>query len=290
MKLSIDPGKALWVGLLLALLTSCNQAEEGCLDIFAANYNVDADRPCPDCCTYPSNRVDIQHKVVNGDEAPNLEFDTLLYYDGAGQRFGLLSLKFYLSELHLVRPNGEFVRSTDTIGLRFPQAPGDTLIQSMEDNFALADPSNYRQRIMGRLRTDGQFEQVRILLGMNEPAISANPLYIPVEHPLSDTSMYLFEDAAHLFTRLELFTIHNPGDTTRTLLQIRGEENRKELFFPASFYLDPGFSPRVVLQVDYQKWFDVLDLNGLGVEEMEARLAERIPSSIELISVSTTLD
>ena len=41
------------VGWLL-LLSSCNSKVEGCLDISAENFDLDADKPCDKCCRYPS--------------------------------------------------------------------------------------------------------------------------------------------------------------------------------------------------------------------------------------------
>ena len=280
-----------WLSLaLLMSLIACNQPEEGCLDIQAANYNVEADRPCAGCCTYPTFRVDLLHKVIRGDTEENLLFDSLAYTDGGGQRFGLLSLKFYLSRLRLVRSGGEAIPSFDTIGLRFPQMPGDTLVFPVEDNFALADPANFRQRVMGAFRAQGQMEEIRFLWGLPDTANAADPAYVPEGHPLSDEEMYINGEEGHIFSRLEVFTLTSPTDTVRTLLEISGEDKLRQLAFPASFYLDPGFSPVMVFRINYADWFAAIDLEGKSEEEMERDLLEAMPASVELMSVTTRLN
>jgi len=280
-----------WSLLAIAVgLFACNQPVEGCLDILAANYNVESDRSCPDCCTYPTFRVDLLHKVIRGDTEENLLFDTVAYTDGGGHDFGLLSVKYYLSKLNLTRNGGGVVRSFDTIGLRFPQASGDTLVFPVEDNFALADPANFRQRIMGAFRAQGQMEQIGFLWGLPDTANAADPIYVPEDHPLSDEEMFINSEEGHIFSRLELFTLKSPTDTVRTVLEISGEEQLRQLVFPASFYLDPGFSPVMVFQIDYAQWFAALDLEGKSVEEMEGDLLDAMPGSVELVSVTTRLN
>ena len=39
----------------------CSSKEEGCLDYRARNFDLDADKGCADCCTYPSLYVDLNH-------------------------------------------------------------------------------------------------------------------------------------------------------------------------------------------------------------------------------------
>ena len=76
----------------LLLLTGCNTRIEGCLDIAAANFDLNADRACEDCCTYPSLSISLSQKWNDRNFRTN---DTLTDINHIDYR--ILDLKFFLS-------------------------------------------------------------------------------------------------------------------------------------------------------------------------------------------------
>ena len=85
-------------GLILLSLTACYEEVTGCLNPDAANYDLQADEACGDCCTFPSLAVRVTPQwdgvpVVAGTRYP---------YGTQGDSFTLLRFRFYLGELQLV--------------------------------------------------------------------------------------------------------------------------------------------------------------------------------------------
>ena len=76
---------------VLALgLSACYEPEEGCLDVAAKNFQVDADLNCPDdCCEYPNLKLLLSHRVgPQGNDEPIRYIDSV-YRDAQGQVFRL---------------------------------------------------------------------------------------------------------------------------------------------------------------------------------------------------------
>ena len=42
-------------------LFSCAEKQEGCLDVYATNFEFEADKVCEDCCTYPVFELEVSH-------------------------------------------------------------------------------------------------------------------------------------------------------------------------------------------------------------------------------------
>lgn len=283
-----NPALNFLCGLLLtATLPGCFEPEEGCLDIYALNYQVDADEQCPDCCRYPQIKLDILHKIVLPDTSVNLQYDTE-YRDGAGNPFLISRIQFYLTDVQLIRPNGDSVGVIDTLLLPLEAAGGSTELVEIKDNFALIDPGVFGQTSMGGIRTEGSFQAMRFTLGVSGVADAVPPADYPQDHPLAVESLYVPEAEARLMSRIQVYRIEPPGDTVRTDIRIGGDYTRPlELpLQPSAIYLDPGFSPRLRLQVDYLYWFDGVDLVADPTEQIAAKIVNNMTEAFSVINVT----
>jgi hypothetical protein len=252
--------KAWWIGLL-SLLVGCYEPREGCLDVNATNYNVEADRPCPDdCCVYPQLRLNFLHRMVYPDTSVNLVYRDSVYFDGAGNAFRINLIRYYISALHLVRPNGEEVGVTEMLEVKTPRERGDTLVEMVENNFAVINPGDFRPIVLGTTRTQGEFSKIKFTLGIEGAPNRSLPQAFPPNHPLARQDMYFDRDSGYVFNRLELFRVPTPGDTIRSLIRIGTPENLRVVEIPVPFYLDPGFHTRLLFKVDYRRWFRDVDL------------------------------
>jgi len=284
-----NPAVNVLFGLLLTgLLPACFEPVEGCLDINAVNYQVEADEQCPDCCQYPQIKLDILHKVVLPDTSFNLQYD-VEYRDGAGNPFRISRLEFYLTDVQLLRPNGDSVGVVDTLLLPVADPDGVVELVEVKDNFALIDPEFFGQQSMGRIQAEGTLAAMRFTLGVKEPAASIAPAAYPDEHPLAEESLYLEQEATRLMSRIQVYRIENTSDTIRSDIRIPGPGN---LLFPnlplqpSSIFLDPGFSPRIILQVDYLSWFDGVDLVNDEAEQIAAKIVNNMTDAFSVIEVT----
>jgi len=286
----ITPGKYTLLGLLAVAAAACYQPREGCLDVAARNYAVDADRPCPDdCCQYPVIRVDYLHKVVTTDTF-NLVYDDSVYYDAGGNAFRFSDIQFYLSSVRMLRSDGEAVGVEDTVGVEIPQPDGGVITEIVEDNFSLINPGLFGVQTMGNMRESGSFSGFRLTLGVPEPANFADTLGLPAGHPLAAGDMYISPEAGRIFNRVQLYRIENQTDTIRTTLEIALPENLITFDLPANYYIDPGFSPRFVLLVDYLAWFRGVDLVADSPEEITQRIVSNLPASFKLVAVTLSIN
>ncbi|MFZ4561654.1 MAG: hypothetical protein ACOYOD_15795, partial [Saprospiraceae bacterium] len=123
---------------LALLLSTCAQLEEGCLDAYAVNLTIDADKACDDCCTFPQLRLDLLHKIQVRDSLKNLTLGTEVYADGAGNPLRISDIRFYLGAVEMLKADGSTVSTQGTLSLRKPDAsPLD-----VPDYYALATPAS----------------------------------------------------------------------------------------------------------------------------------------------------
>lgn len=272
--------------LLTAALPACFEPVEGCLDVSAVNYQVDADEPCPDCCAYPQIKLDVLHKIVLPDTALNLEYDTE-YRDGAGNPFQISRIEFYLSDLQLIRPNGDSAGVIDTLLLPFESPDGAVELVEVKDHFALLDPGDFAQQQLGRIQAEGLFASLRFTLGVAGLANLIPPAAYPEEHPLAEPALYVDAETGRLLSRLQLYRIEGAADTLRTDIRIAASPRFLALpLEPPAFQLDPGFSPRIRLQVDYLTWFDGVDLAADSEEQIASKIVINMTDSFSVINVT----
>lgn len=277
-----------WLSVLLLALTlaACYQPREGCLDVAAKNYAVDADRPCPDCCQYPAIKVDFLHKVIIGADTFNLSYNDSVYYDAAGNAFRISDIQYYFSDFRMLRSDGRTVGVEDTLEVAIPQADGSTVSEVVEDNFLLINPRNFGVRNLGTMRENEQFSGIRFSIGVPDPANLADTLGLPGGHPLEAADMYLGPGAGRIFNRIQFYRIENQSDTIRTSIEISMPENLLGIDLPADYFVDPGFSPRFILFVDYLAWFRDVDVLADSPEEISRKIIANLPASFRLAAIA----
>ena len=135
-------------GLLLTLCAAgCYEDQTGCIDPDAANYDLQADLGCLNCCTYPAYSLRITPRwedepVVVGQRYP---------YEAAGDSFTLVRFRYYLGELQL-RSAGEELPEPDRPVRLSALVGGDTATVTLNGNYLLATTTPTTTNI-GTLRT-----------------------------------------------------------------------------------------------------------------------------------------
>jgi hypothetical protein len=223
---------------------------EGCLDINASNFDLNADRACPDCCTYPSVFLTLSQKWVDRNFALT---DTLR--DIHDRPYRINDLKYYLSswtwygtdhQWHTVDSaqitcNGNIIHYT----------PDILLIDAKQFNYTL-----------GTYHQSPDIDSIRFLFGLSESFGCLNDSAAPVI--LSDKSPLWDSPVQSLATvRLVL-----QPDISSTDLDTIFIHYQQVFGMNYDLILQPGFSTTFKLTVDYFKWFgnaDIQDLNSFAV-------------------------
>ena len=274
--------------LLLLLLAGCYEPRESCADINAVNFAVDADRPCPNCCLYPVLRIAVEHKVSDASNAPNLVYADSVYRDGAGNAFRVRDIRFYVSNVRLVRADGSEVHPQDSLELPIRLPDGSRERRNISKNIALVNRSTFTPYNMGTFITAGAFTHIRFTLGLSDIANQTDRAALPDSlnsHPLASEAMYINPNNGYIFNRLQIFENLLLTDTTFSTIAISGPAARREVELPLPASLIEGFNVRVTLRINYLRWFANVNLKNDPPATLATKLIDNATNSFAVTNV-----
>lgn len=236
------------------LQSSCNDDEEGCLDIQATNFDVSADIACNSCCTYPTLSFRINHVY---DSITNDFVLDRTYLDAIDSPYLASAIQYYISDIQLVRADGSEVGVTDILDLTF----FDNTTASIEDNFSLMKKSigTYTSANIGTISTNGNFTKIRFNVGVNSSANHAVIAAMPDEHALSiqSESMHLDITEGYIFNKIQIVKDTTTNETVT--YEISGDNNLVNIELDYPINLESGYNLGLVVYLDYKKLFEGID-------------------------------
>ncbi len=235
--------------------TGCYEPTEGCLNIDAVNYNVAADDPCADCCTFPTLTLSMQHIAQSVSDSASFRYG-VFYQDPANafpdDSFLVDRVRFFISNVHLITDQGERIGLTDTLNLSF--ADGTSL--AVPDNFAKLDRDIFQARTLGTIRTQAVIEEVQFTIGLEEflrdKEISSG---LPAGHPLSTSSDSLIYEDGVGYTSNLLIVRRDTMPTTDSLVFRYFEPYTFQLPLASPLTVKRGFKMRLTLRANYLAYF-----------------------------------
>jgi hypothetical protein len=277
--------------ILIFIFVACYENKEGCLDINATNFNVDADIRCSDCCTYPSLRLNILHRIKDAqlDTFYNFMIDQAITLDSM-HFFNIKNIRYYISDIKLKRANGTLVGVNNEIKLSITAPNADTIPFFEEDNFALISRRTPRNNNIGTLSQNGDFVGVQFKIGLAENINQTNPNLVPLPHPLHISSeMYDAASNKYIFNQIEL--LRTAGvDTIPTIVNVIGDEYVRTIDLPFPFNADIGFNITLTIRVDYREWFKQIDIKNENIEDFVTKVTAGLVNSFELVSVNKSVN
>lgn len=280
---------------LILFSTACYEDIEGCLDINANNFDVTADVECIDCCNFPTLELSVLHRISDPqlDTFYNLPLNDSITLDSINY-FIINDLKFYLSDIQLVKSDGTAIGVTDEIQL-INTSETDTISTFVEDNFALISRRSPRASSIGTIIANGDFSGIRFKVGLSETANTANPNLVPTNHPLffDEGEMYFNADSGYVFNRIELLENTLLVDTTivdTTLIEIGLNENLRNIVLDYPFSLSLGFNTSIILQIDYRDWFELIDFQNDSPSTIVTKIMENLPNSFDIAAIETSVN
>ncbi len=272
--------KALCAGLLfVVLLTSCYERQEGCLDLQATNFDVAADRPCADCCTYPSLQLSPLHRVIPADQ-PDTSF--VFSYDSAyavapfeQDSFRFQSLFFYLYDFRLKGGEGELEVSD---AFSWYDAAGQK--HTGKDDYVLIDAGSSSRLTIGELRAAGQFDSLIFWVGLPPEIRQADITRMPAGHPLNFRSDSLNWEEGTGYIPLRLALYRDAGQLQDSTVLRVFEPLRIGLSANAgAFEVVQGSDAVLKLQFNYLSWLEGADVRNDLPENLEERIRQQLPAS-----------
>ena len=271
-------------GILIHLVSSCYEPEAGCLDANATNYDLDADDPCGDCCTYPKMLINFEHKIFRNDQLENINFGDSVYTDGAGHSFSFNDIQFYISDVGIVDKQNNIIGVQETVS--FVPA-GETEAVTVSDNIQLVNPKSFRASTMGTFNASDEYEHILISIGVSPSLNQADTSSFDLDHPLAPQTpnMYSGVDESYIFTYIDLI-IDPLGEAIPKTIRVVGNQQFLPFSFQNAFFLDKGLNLEIVFRINYLGWFSEIDLKNDSSEDIIQQLSANIPNSISLIRVN----
>lgn len=282
-----------YAALVALLLQACAEPKRDCLDVQATNFAVDADEACSGCCIYPQLRLDLLHKFRIGDSLYNFVPETGVYPDGAGNAFRFKDLRFYISELHLLRSDGTTMTLDGRLTLRKAVAGSDSMNVEVEDNFLIATPASLARLVPGSFREGGAVTGISFKIGIGEPARSTDPGSAPAGHPLREQALPLWTASqGYLSQRMELYPGATPADTIPRLLEYGGAGSVQTIALSLAqpFSAPSGYHIALTLRIDYDRWFRDVDLRSDTSPEIFRKITDNLPGSFTVTSITASVN
>ncbi len=265
-------------------LTACYENQEGCLDVAAQNFDLDADRDCgEDCCVYPTFEVSFLHRFKDAIRDTFYTFSlNTPYAFTTDDTFQVSNIQFYLSDFKLLLEDGRSMVVEDEDKLEVFAASIDTIPFYVEDNFVLVDRSRPATNEVGTIRGVLDCTGIEFKLGIKDSVNVADPTYFETTHPLYselDGEMYFSQDSGYVFNRVDIAA----PDSTVVLMGTSDFLQTIVVDFPFSTKL--GFNTTAVLRVDYREWFQEIDFQNDSAETMAAKIQQGVQNSFTLLEI-----
>ncbi len=256
--------QAILIVLFALFISACKDPVEGCLDIEASNYNVAADNPCPDCCTYPRINLEVFHSF---QDSFRFSYDSLYIFEGNVGRFE--EVVFYLSEFKLFG-------SSDTLEVNevmsFDIINGGA--ESFKDDFTLVSRSILSfDYDIGEIRGSGQYDNLSFVVGLLGNAEFINVETVPEDHALAlsvDSTIWTYPEG-YVFNRVIIIPDTMEVNSKRQF-DLKGPSDIQRITLPFPQSLDLGSSVTIPLKIDYKKWFSGINF----VAEDSVTITEKI--------------
>lgn len=264
----------LYISLILLLITSCSEKEEGCLDIKATNFDASADKDC--CCTYPSLVLNFSHK-----------FDTLSfrvdeeYTLNEVDTFTVSSITMLFSGIHPLK-NGATSFVEDTIHIQLDDGIGNQLLE-IEDNFILVKPTRFEYEV-GTFSEPNTYDEIELDFGLKGDLNRIVPDSVhQSDHVLRSESDSIWnETEKYFYLYMNVTPDKDQPDLTKEVI-ISGENNQIELLLDGPLLADVGYDFDVNVQIDYKLLFSGIDFVADDSINIANMIQQNLANSISIL-------
>ena len=241
--------------LLVVLSAGCNTRIEGCLDVNAENFDLNGERSCNDCCTYPSMQLSLTQKW--NDE--NFNHDSTLY-DEQLQPYFITDLRYYLTTWSWIDDEGNQLTvdsvEGDCNGAKWKYTPDIIIIDTRKFLYTL-----------GTIRVAPNLVSVHASLGLTEDYTCLDETDPLTPSAVTDQSP-LWNSQSE---KLESIRLIVQRDTATEVLDTIYVDYHLENTLAYDYQLYKGKDTPLALSVNYAQWFKDVNINVLSSFETSMR-------------------
>ncbi|MBK8501249.1 MAG: hypothetical protein IPL46_03050 [Saprospiraceae bacterium] len=261
--------------LFTILLLSCYEKKEGCLDVLAANFNLEADVDCCQdpgtcCCEYPKLSFSIKHQF--GSE--NLSRGRL-YTTDLGQPYYIDTIRFFISNVRLLDGNEYAV--SDTIIIK--SSNGEEVARP--DDVAIVSSTSFSIEL-GDFVRPGIYSNLSFVVGITEPERTASYDQFESPHPLAENQTRLKDSISKSLLLYDVGLIPDTLDGAVSHFQLPASFTVL-INLPVEIIKEPGKSITIPLGIDYQKWLETLDLDNGDPDLQNQKILQGIGQSFSIL-------
>jgi len=280
-----------WV-FLVALLFSCTEPEEGCIDVLASNFEINADDDCcadtqeECCCTFPTLRLNLFYKGVATDTlsnaSSNIRLDTYYPLDNLGDSIRIDSFSMFVSDLTpFDNIAGDSLSVIEILEITTIDGDGQTITNSLQDNIALVEMPLF-QFTVGTFRSDISIDEISFNLGLGPNLVNIDPTSVDNDHPLGNEYTVLFDNTAmqYLVGRIG-FTLKRGLEERIIVQNLESFESFSEQFVNPTF-VDRGSTLDIRMRINILDVFKgiVFDIPNV---EIPVLINENLSTSISIL-------
>lgn len=274
--------------LVLFQSIGCYEPTEGCLDINASNFDVEADEPCEDCCDLPTLTIGILNRLSEADSNRSFQIDTPYpFFGDTNKIFKINRIHFYLSDIQLITDDDKIVISQDSSEISISNPP-DTIERFIKNDIAYFQRGRIESKNLGSFSPSGSYKQVAFQFGIPDDLVNAVPQQISSAHPLGiqADSMNWEANDGYVFCRIDLVRDTSLNGTSGLdSVSVIKITNPKVLNIEldADFDLQSGFDTKISLRVNFMDWFkNINDLRTDPELTIKNAIIDNIPGSFSL--------
>jgi hypothetical protein len=245
------PEHFIWVAAALLIVFTgygCNTKIEGCLEANAENFDLNAERPCSGCCTYPSMNLSLSQKW-NDRNFTNA--DTL--YDVHSQPYKIIDLKYFLSSwVWLDSEGGHYTVDSVEAGCN------ESTISFTTDNLIM-DTKQFVYTL-GSIRKSPAVDSLHFTLGLYQDFSCLDENDTDTPSSLTDQSPLWNPSTATLET-IRLIVQRDLENEVNDTLYIH---TLQDVRLGYTLQMKPGIDVQLNLSVNYAQWFQDADRSDLS--------------------------
>lgn len=253
--------------LLFILFSSCYEKKEGCLDIYATNFDAQADISC--CCQYPKLELNYVHVLGTNNFSAT---DTVT--NDLGQSFKITSFSYYLSGFVLKDKDGNSFTTSDTFHI---PVPNDEII--VKNDIAIVRPGTV-SLTLGSFLQKSEVTDIQFQFGPPSAVDNALIDQIPNSRSLSrqpDTMYTLTPVKGYASIKITYTTDIGSSANEKTIyIYDKIPLDFNNIVFP----LKVASNACIAILNDYQYWFHNVDVKLDDESLVKPKIIDNIKNSI----------